>query len=57
MVLDHGGRLYLSKDVRMARKTFQAGYPQWKAFKALRDRYQVGDKLTSLQAERLGLLP
>jgi decaprenylphospho-beta-D-ribofuranose 2-oxidase len=55
MVLDHGGRLYLSKDVRMARKTFQAGYPQWKAFKALRDRYQVGDKLNSLQAERLGL--
>ncbi len=55
MVLDHSGRLYLTKDVRMARKTFQAGYPQWKAFKALRDHFGLGDKLNSLQAERLGL--
>jgi decaprenylphospho-beta-D-ribofuranose 2-oxidase len=55
MVLDHGGRLYLTKDVRMARKTFRSGYPQWKTFKTLRDHYGLGDRLTSLQAERLGL--
>ncbi len=55
MVLDHGGRLYLTKDVRMARETFQAGYPQWESFKALRDDYGLGVKFSSLQAERLGL--
>ncbi len=55
MVLDHGGRLYLTKDVRMARDTFRAGYPRWKAFKDLREHYSVRDKINSLQAERLGL--
>ena len=55
MVLDHGGRLYLTKDVRMNRKTFRAGYPLWKEFKALRDLYGLGAKLCSLQAERLGI--
>jgi len=55
MVLDHGGRLYLTKDVRMARETFQAGYPLWESFKTLRDNYDLRAKISSLQAERLGL--
>jgi len=55
MLLDHGGRLYLAKDVRMSRKTFQAGYPRWEAFAALRNHYGLGDRINSLQAERLGL--
>ena len=55
MVLDHGGRLYLAKDVRMSRKTFQTGYPRWEAFAALRNQSGLGDKINSLQAERLGL--
>ncbi len=55
MVLDHDGRLYLTKDVRMARETFQAGYPLWKSFRDLRDNYGLRVKLSSLQAERLGL--
>lgn len=55
MVLDHGGRLYLAKDSRMDRKTFQAGYPRWNDFKALRDQYGLADKLGSLQSERLGI--
>jgi decaprenylphospho-beta-D-ribofuranose 2-oxidase len=55
MVLDHGGRLYLAKDVRMTRETFRAGYPRWEAFSTLRNRYGLGDKINSLQSERLGL--
>lgn len=55
MVVDHGGRLNLTKDARMSPKTFQAGYPQWEAFKDLRKQYGLEGKVNSLQAERLGL--
>jgi decaprenylphospho-beta-D-ribofuranose 2-oxidase len=55
MVLDHGGRLYLAKDVRMSRRTFRAGYPRWEAFAALRSQYGLSDRINSLQSERLGL--
>jgi hypothetical protein len=39
----------------MSRRTFQAGYPRWEAFTALRSQYGLRDKINSLQAERLGL--
>lgn len=55
MVLDHGGRLYLTKDVRMAARTFKTGYPQWEAFQIIRDRYDTLEKFSSLQSKRLGL--
>jgi decaprenylphospho-beta-D-ribofuranose 2-oxidase len=55
MVLDHGGRLYLAKDVRMSRRTFRAGYPRWEAFATLRNQYGLSDRVNSLQSERLGL--
>jgi FAD/FMN-containing dehydrogenase len=55
MVLDHGGRLYLTKDVRMGKHTFRQGYPQWKAFRDIRSAYGLSDKLNSLQSLRLGL--
>jgi len=32
IVLQSGGRLYPAKDARMSAETFQACYPQWKAF-------------------------
>jgi decaprenylphospho-beta-D-ribofuranose 2-oxidase len=31
IVVDHGGRLYLSKDARMSPATLRAGYPSWTA--------------------------
>jgi len=55
IVLDHGGRLYLAKDVRMTRKVFIKGYPQWKAFSELREKLGMKDKFNSLQSERLGM--
>ena len=55
IVLDHGGRLYLSKDVRMGREMFIRGYPRWKAFDSLRITYGLKTRLRSLQSDRLGL--
>ncbi len=55
MVLDHGGRLYLTKDVRMQPSTFVKGYPRWTAFNEIRNKYGLQDKFNSLQSKRLGL--
>lgn len=55
IVLDHGGRLYLSKDVRMSEETFKRGYPQWKDFADIRERYGATSVFRSLQSTRLGL--
>lgn len=56
LVLNYGGRLYLAKDSRMQRATFEAMYPrlsEWKAVKAQVDPQQV---FTSDQGRRLGLV-
>lgn len=55
MVLDYGGRLYLSKDCRMIEATFKRSYPRWEAFQAVRHRYGAVKQFRSLQCERLGL--
>ena len=55
MVLDHGGRLYLTKDVRMSAQMFTQSYPQWDKFMAVRQKYGADDKFNSLQSQRLGL--
>lgn len=55
VVLDHGGRLYLSKDVRMSGETFQRGYPRWQEFARLRDRLHLNAKFNSRQSRRLGV--
>jgi len=55
MVVSHGGRLYLSKDVRMQPQTLASGYPQLDRFKALRSKFGLTDKLNSLQSIRLGI--
>ncbi len=53
IVLDHGGRLYLTKDVRMKRDVFINGYPRWKEFERLRTQEHMKDKFNSLQSIRL----
>ena len=55
IVLEHGGRLYLAKDARMSRDTFDAGYPEADRFRRLRTDLGLRDHLSSLQSERLGL--
>ncbi len=55
MVLEQGGRLYLSKDVRMDRRTFEAGYPALEQFLAVKERVDPHHRFASLQSQRLGL--
>lgn len=55
IVTEYGGRIYLTKDVRMSEETFKAGYPQWKAFYAVRKKYHAHKAFASLQSNRLGL--
>jgi len=55
IVLDHGGRLYLAKDVRMSREVFQKSYPRWEQFAQIRQQYQLNQKFHSLQSKRLGV--
>jgi len=55
VVIDHGGRLYLTKDARMSPATFRKGYPRADAFAAIRARHRLADKVHSLQSLRLGI--
>ncbi|MFN3560860.1 MAG: FAD-binding protein [Chloroherpetonaceae bacterium] len=55
LVLDAGGRLYLTKDATMSKEMFQAGYPNWQKFVELRCAIGADKVFSSLQSERLGL--
>jgi FAD/FMN-containing dehydrogenase len=55
IVLDHGGRLYLTKDVRMDEAMFKASYPNWEKLREVRERYGAIDTFNSLQSQRLGI--
>lgn len=55
LVLDYGGRSYLTKDVRMSEQTFKSSYPEWHRFEEVRERYGAVGKFSSLQSKRLGL--
>lgn len=55
MVLDFGGRLYLTKDSRMGKDTLHASYPRIGEFMQLRERFDPRGAFSSLQSRRLGL--
>ena len=55
MVLEVGGRLYLTKDAVMQENTFKATYPNWEKFEAIREQYGAIGKFSSNQSKRLGL--
>ncbi len=55
IVLDHGGRLYLTKDARMAKATFWQSYANADRFATLKQRIDPASRLRSLQSDRLGL--
>lgn len=57
VVLDYGGRLYLTKDARMKPEIFWKSYPNAKKFQALVKKYNPDFKFQSLQSHRLGLTP
>lgn len=55
MVLDFGGRLYLTKDALMSEAFFKASYPNWEQFEAIRLQYGAIGRFASDQSRRLGL--
>ena len=55
MLVGFGGRIYLSKDARMPESVFKSGYPNWRQFEDVRQRYHAIGKFSSLQSQRLGL--
>lgn len=53
IVLQYGGRIYLSKDARMKPGIFWKSYPRAKEFKSIVEKYNPGFRLDSVQARRL----
>ncbi|NTV19024.1 MAG: FAD-binding oxidoreductase, partial [Bacteroidales bacterium] len=56
MVLEYGGRIYLTKDVRMSAAVFRKSYHGIESFQAVRERYGTKGKFVSFQSKRLGLV-
>jgi len=55
VVVRHGGRIYLTKDVRVSQKTFESGYEQIDKFREFRKENKMDEKLNSLQSKRLSI--
>ncbi len=55
IVADLGGRIYLTKDVRMKPEIFRKGYPNWEKFVELRHKLGLEERFQSLQSKRLGV--
>lgn len=54
-VTDYGGRIYLTKDVRMSTEILRAGYPHAQKLVELRKRMGLDKTFNSLQSQRLEL--
>ncbi|MGN6355792.1 MAG: FAD-binding protein [Parafilimonas sp.] len=55
VVLQYGGRLYMSKDARMKPEVLRAGYPKLSEFKKIVNKYNPTNKIRSVQSDRLEL--
>lgn len=55
LVVASGGRLYLAKDARQSRSTFEAGYPNLPRMRDLRRATGAGGHISSYQSARLGI--
>ena len=55
IVLGYGGRIYLTKDVRMSENTFKQSYPRLGEFLKVRKKYGADTVFHSMQSERLGI--
>ena len=55
VVLQYGGRLYMSKDARMKPEVMTAGYPELEKFKTIVKKYNPSGKIRSVQSDRLFL--
>jgi FAD/FMN-containing dehydrogenase len=55
LVADSGGRLYLAKDARQSRTTFEAGYPGLGRLRDLRQQIGADKRIASHLSARLGI--
>lgn len=55
IVLQYGGRLYMSKDARMKPGVLEAGYPELNKFREIVHKYNPQGRIRSLQSDRLFL--
>ncbi|CAI6148797.1 MAG: Decaprenylphosphoryl-beta-D-ribose oxidase [uncultured Sulfurimonas sp.] len=55
IVVECKGRIYLTKDVRVSKETFEHGYDKIEIFRAFREKNNMSEKFNSLQSKRLGL--
>jgi decaprenylphospho-beta-D-ribofuranose 2-oxidase len=55
IVVQAGGRIYLAKDARQSRETFEAGYPNLARFRDIRRTLRADGRITSRLSERLGI--
>ena len=55
VVVRYNGRIYLTKDVRVNKETFEKGYPEIETFRAFRKENKMDEKFQSLQSRRVGI--
>ncbi len=53
VVVRLGGRIYLTKDVRVSKDTFESGYEDIEKFRAYRKKQKMDTKFHSLQSKRV----
>lgn len=56
MVINYGGRIYLTKDVRMSERVFKESYENVEKFLTLKRQADPVQKFQSYQSKRLGIL-
>jgi FAD/FMN-containing dehydrogenase len=56
MVLEYGGRLYLTKDARMSGEMFRKSYKNAESFIQFKHRLDETNRFQSLQSRRLGII-
>ena len=54
-VAPYKGRIYLAKDVRVSKETFEKGYPQIDTFRQFRKANKMDETFQSLQSKRVGI--
>ena len=55
LVMQYKGRIYLTKDVRVSKETFEQGYPHIETFREYREKNSMREKFQSLQSQRVGI--
>ena len=55
IIVKYKGRIYLTKDARASKETFEQGYPHMEKFKQYRIKNKMDSKFQSLQSKRVGI--